>query len=73
MVKNFIVRLLVYPFCAFMIFWGYKMSFETSNYTNSIYFSRAKLSGIGLMIVATVYLVTDIAYQIKKVYFKKND
>lgn len=73
MIKNFLIRLFAYPFCLFMIFWGCKMSFDTPNYPNPIYSSKAKIYGLPLIIMASIYLISDVTYQIKKTFFGKKD
>ena len=65
MVKNFLVRLIAYPFCVFLIISCYAMVFETPNYSNPIYVTRAKFFGAIGVFVPITYLVSDIVYQIK--------
>nr|WP_321236597.1 hypothetical protein [uncultured Psychroserpens sp.] len=49
------------------------MSFDTPNYSNPIYISRAKLYGVFGIGIALIYLVSDIIYQVRKTFFKKKD
>lgn len=73
MLKNFLIRLLVYPFCVLIIVLGYKMSFGELHYSNSIYIQKARFFGVIGIGIALVYLISDIAYQIKKVLSKKKN
>jgi hypothetical protein len=77
MIKNFINRLLiyvmVYPFCVFIIVKGYNMGFGSSSYTNILSEFKIRLSGIFMITIALVFLISDITKQIKKAFFKNKD
>ena len=73
MLVNFLVRLVAYPFCVGITIVGYHMVFDTPNYSNPIYVTRAKLFGVIGIGMALIYLISDIAYQIKKTFFKPKD
>lgn len=73
MLKNFITRLFTYPFCVFIIIIGYHMSFDTPNYSNPLYSVKAKFYGVPGIIIASVYLISDLAYQIKNTFFKNRN
>jgi hypothetical protein len=73
MLFNFLVRLVAYPFCVVIIIFGYQMVFDTPQYSNPIYVSRAKFFGVIGIGMALVYLISDSAYQIKKTFFKPKD
>lgn len=69
-IKQFFIRLITYPFCAFLIILGYQMIFETPNYEMEFLRSKAKISGIGIIIVCAIYLLVDIAIIIKSMIKK---
>jgi len=73
MLKNFIVRLLVYPFCVVILVVSYKMVFDSSINSDSFYSAKGKFYGVFGIGIALVYLVSDIIYQIKKAFFDKKD
>ncbi len=66
MLKSILIRFLAYPFCVFMICIGFQMIFETPNYKHEFLKSKAIISGVGLIIVALVYIITDIIIIVKK-------
>jgi len=72
-INRLLIYLLVYPFCVFIIIKGYGMSFGASNYSNILHEYKIRLSGVVMLTMALVYLISDIAYQIKKVYFRNKD
>ncbi|TDY14108.1 hypothetical protein A8975_0709 [Meridianimaribacter flavus] len=49
-----------------MICIGFQMIFETPNYKYEFLKSKAIISGVGLIIVALVYIITDIIIIVKK-------
>lgn len=49
------------------------MIFDTPNYSNPVYVSRAKFYGFFGICITLIYLISDIAYQVKKTFFNKKD
>ena len=73
MLKEIAIRIFIYPFCVFLFYLSYKMTFESLNYSNIIYESKAFIYGPIGMILALVYPFTDILIALKKIFKKKND
>lgn len=57
--KMILIRLFAYPFCLFLIFLGFYMIFNPLTI-------RTFISGFGAIIVATIYLYTDLKILISK-------
>ena len=51
--KKIIVRLIMYPFCIFLIVLGVNMFFKPINY-------KTQSAGIGAIVIASVYLYSDL-------------
>ncbi len=69
--KGTLIRLLAYPFSIFIICIGFQMIFDTPNYRYEFLKSKAVISGFGLIIIASVYLITDVIILIKKTFKTK--
>lgn len=72
MLKEVLIRILIYPFCMFLFYWFWQMTFEDRYYPEELYNFRAKIYGPIGLIFSTIYPVTDILIGIKKL-LKKND
>lgn len=72
MLKNFIIRLLAYPFCLFLFYFSLNMVFDTPNYSNSIYIGKAKFYGILGLLFSLIYPISDIVI-LTRDYIKKRN
>lgn len=70
-IKSFLIRLIVYPFCFFIIYWGIEMICNYEKWSNPVISQRQFVAGIGVIIVALVFLISDILIIIKSIYKKK--
>ncbi|TCK68539.1 hypothetical protein DFQ05_0047 [Winogradskyella wandonensis] len=70
--EEILLRLIVYPFCAFIFYLSWEMTFEPTHYPLEINNFKAKFYGPIGLIFSLIYPVTDILIGLKKL-FKKND
>ena len=70
--KNILLRIIVYPFCVFLFILSYYMVFDNSYSPGSLYDSRAILYGVGGLFFAPVYPIVDIIILIKTLFKKKS-
>ena len=65
MLKNLIIRMLLYPFCVFLIYWGFEMIENFQNWKNPGISGKQLISGFGLIGIAGLYLVVDLLILIR--------
>lgn len=70
LIKEILLRLPIYPFCAFLFYLSWKMTFGPTFYPLEINNFKAKTCGPLGFVFSLVYPTTDILIGIKKL---KND
>ncbi len=66
MFKEIILRIISYPFSFFIIYLGFQMIFDKLNYSYDFLRYKAVFSGVCLIMIALVYLISDIIMVFKK-------
>ena len=72
MFKKLILRILTYPFCFFIIYTGFQMVFDVPNYSFDYLKYKAVFSGVFLIIIALVYLISDLIIVFKRIKKESN-
>jgi len=60
MLKTLIIRILLYPFCVFLIYMGFEMIENYQNWKNPAISGKQLISGFGVIGIAGLYLVVDL-------------
>ncbi|WP_299679287.1 hypothetical protein [uncultured Dokdonia sp.] len=69
--KNILLRIVVYPFCAFLFIFSYQLVFGDNDYANPTQEAKAILHGVVGLLFAPVYPVVDSIILIKTFLKKK--
>lgn len=64
--KNFLIRIIFYPICLIMIYGGVYMIGNYQNWSFSFIRSKQFFSGIGLIIIALLFVISDLLIIIRK-------
>ena len=68
---HFILRFFLYPFCIFAIYLGIKMIYGYQNWDNEFIKGKQLISGISIIVIASIYLVLDIIILVNDLIKKK--
>ena len=70
MLKKILIRLFAYPFCLVLIYLGIEMINNYQNWNFSYISGKQFISGIGLILIVLVFLISDLLIVIRD--FKKS-